>query len=345
MKQREGIWDFIKGMAILIVIFGHSIGGWDFEAWDYYVPVNSFNFNSWFTIRTIAGSWIIGVFFFISGYMLSGKKERAFDYYKKRGNRIVVPYLIWSGIYTIVNLLVYKQDVSFVSFLLGTNGIQLYFFVVSIQFMILTPLLTTIKNKKIMLYICMAITLLNNIWQLTYWMKHKCMVPNEMILCTCFIGYYYLGYYFKTAFDTSRLASSKSKIAAASFMAVACIILLAESYWRLSIISDATVAMSLNSPVNILFTVSVILFIMSFKDLYKTNIFTRKIEWIGFTSMDFFAVHWLLMRPMKLWIQNNIPSEYMWFSCIALMVVTFVACFLFVIAKQHIKDLLLPVIK
>jgi len=345
MKQREGIWDFIKGMAILIVLFGHSIGGWNFETWDYYVPVNSFNFNSWFVIRTIVGSWIIGVFFFISGYMLSEKKENALDYYKKRGKRVIVPFLIWSLIYTITNLLVYKQDVDFVSFLLGTNGIQLYFFVVSIQFMILTPLLTTIKNKKFMLYICMAITLLNNIWQLTYWMKNKCVVPNEMILCTCFIGYYYLGYYFKTAVDTSRLATKKSRITATSFMAVACVLLLAESYWRLNKISDATVAMSLNSPANILFTVSVILFIVSFKNQYKTNKFNKKIEWIGCASMDFFAVHWLLMRPMKLWIQENISSEYMWFTCIALMVVTFIACYLFVIVKQRIKDLLLPVNK
>lgn len=341
-KVRDGFWDFVKGLCIFGVFYVHSMGGWNFNEGAFYVSPESFNFNTWFVIRC-AMMGIAPLFFFISGYLTSTRKEPLGSYYKRRAKRVILPFLAWSGVYTAVAYFVYGQPVTFLSFILGTNAIQLYFLVVMIQLTILTPFLVNAKNKELVLAVCMAITIANSAFQVWYWATYAELVPNEMILCTCFIGYYYLGHYFRTRVNLESFGTKRNRRLLSLALLVAFCLLLVSCYWVLGLYDDVPIAGSFNTPMNIPYSVIFIAWVMSLKGLYADikNKFASAIERIGMFSMEFFAVHWLFMSPMKNWIIANIPKQVMWLDHFLLSLITFALCVLFIIVKQKVMALAL----
>ncbi|MDO4487973.1 MAG: acyltransferase [Eubacteriales bacterium] len=329
MNKRDDYWDFLKGLGIFTVFYAHTIGGWNYIDWGYYIAPDSLNYSIWLFFKCVFAA-AIPVFFFISGYFTPVKIESAGEYYKKRGLRIIIPFFVWSGIYSLVNLFIYKQDVTLLSFILGTNGIQLYFLAAMIQLMLLTPMLTAAKNKKLMLIICVLITLINDILHLRYWIVNNSIPNNEMILFTCFIAYYYLGIYFKANVDVSRLNCRRMRIISAVLVALVFAAFTVSAFY-LNFLTDSTnVAISYNNPLNLFYSIALILFIMSFKDLYKSNAFNDRVAWVGKMSMEFFTVHWIFMNPIKTWAQRVLMGSYYWSSHFVISAITFVLCLVYI---------------
>lgn len=102
MKMRDQLLDALRGIAILIVIFGHALQSANGRS-----PAN--------VVFNVITSFWMPLFFLISGYasgFSSGKdfKAGALSLFK----RLVVPYLIWAEFVYIRGLLVSDDNFSLV---------------------------------------------------------------------------------------------------------------------------------------------------------------------------------------------------------------------------------------
>lgn len=80
--------DFLRGIAILIVLFNHAI------------QANQINENLLSTVFMIVRSFQMPLLFFISGYTLGfSKDEPCCTFIKKKIKRLLIPYLCWMYIH------------------------------------------------------------------------------------------------------------------------------------------------------------------------------------------------------------------------------------------------------
>ena len=92
MMIRDKSWDFVKFFLMFFVVFGH---------------ICPESVSEWTPVTRIIGLFVMPLFFFVSGFFQS----RILDFkallekYKKTINRIVVPWLVWGGVYVILSVL------------------------------------------------------------------------------------------------------------------------------------------------------------------------------------------------------------------------------------------------
>ena len=111
--------------------------------------------------------YAVPVFFAISGFVLELsfiKNKNLVDYYKKRVSRLLLPYLVWSGVYYF--FIYTKHSSSFLQALTdGSSSYQLYFIPALLLFYLLFPLLHALvrvfSNKFVLigLWICQMLIL------------------------------------------------------------------------------------------------------------------------------------------------------------------------------------------
>jgi len=72
-KSKDTYWQAIRGICIIVVLYGHSRGGWNFEKWQYNDAVTSFNYQYWIIPTTIIVDMTpLTTFFFCVKYRLCG---------------------------------------------------------------------------------------------------------------------------------------------------------------------------------------------------------------------------------------------------------------------------------
>ena len=86
---------------------------------------------------------------FLSGYLTKIENENWFSFYKKRIFRVIIPYVIWTILYTLPNvlssgniLLIAKNVIT------AQAAATLYYIFVYIQFVLLTPVLAKLAKSK-----------------------------------------------------------------------------------------------------------------------------------------------------------------------------------------------------
>ena len=144
--MRSNYWDKWKGIGILLVIFGHTIQGYDF-------PSQS---NGWYAHLVLLQfiNFIVAMFFALSGYFASSSaKDVNLDikrYWYKRFVRILSPYLFWTFVFIALQAPSELLSVKAISksILLGT-GVQVgYYVIVLVQFILITPLILRIERDS-----------------------------------------------------------------------------------------------------------------------------------------------------------------------------------------------------
>ncbi|MEG6305870.1 acyltransferase [Enterobacter ludwigii] len=143
--------DAWKGIAIIAVVFIHSFG---------YLSTSNVGSNDWYfgIIFRQFINFAVPVFFFISGYLaFSYNYDGAISFYRKRLNRIIPPYLIWSVIYICFSIAILRKlptirDV-IISLVNGTSIEIGYFVIALIQLIMITPILYHIKSMRCHLFI------------------------------------------------------------------------------------------------------------------------------------------------------------------------------------------------
>lgn len=91
MMLRDRSWDFVKFVLMFLIVFGHIC------------PAG----EEWTPVTRILGLFVIPSFFFVSGFFQSGIVDFK-SLVRKFGKtffRIVVPWLVWGGLYVILSIL------------------------------------------------------------------------------------------------------------------------------------------------------------------------------------------------------------------------------------------------
>ena len=144
----------------------------------------------------------VASFLFVSGYLTDISKIIIKDFYKKRIIRVIIPYTIWSILYTTVGFVSNGIDLKkyIINYLTAGGAATMYFIFVYIQFVILTPLLGKLLKKKYW-YLGFTIApisvLVKYYWLFTGVESNKSISALYDILCFGWFTFYYLGLYLK----------------------------------------------------------------------------------------------------------------------------------------------------
>ncbi len=90
-------------------------------------------------------NFAVALFLFLSGYLTPVNINDIFKFYKKRIFRVLIPYLIWTLIYTIAHL---NFDRLFVNLITTRASVAFYYIFVYIQFVLITPFLKKMACSK-----------------------------------------------------------------------------------------------------------------------------------------------------------------------------------------------------
>ncbi|MGN8774108.1 acyltransferase family protein [Candidatus Weimeria sp. HCP3S3_B5] len=142
----------------------------------------------WVCIRPIF-NFAVGAFLFLSG-LLTVKQEHWKHFFLRRIQRVLIPYIIWSCIYT----LAYRHFSDFVYNLLTFQCCDIYYYLaVYIQCILLTPLLISLLNSRwrIIGYFITPVFIL--IMYYAIWNGNPFQYPWNAIFFPAWGTYYYYG--------------------------------------------------------------------------------------------------------------------------------------------------------
>jgi len=147
--MRDSSIDLGRGLAILFVYFSHSI---------LYHPINMLDMYPWCKfLHEIFGSFMMPIFFIISGYLFSKTHKSTGELYKGKTLRIFVPYLTTMAIIIGMKLVLpmemsYNYAVGKGAYALIINvllqgGDRWFVHTLFIIFLLLIPIRRLLKNK------------------------------------------------------------------------------------------------------------------------------------------------------------------------------------------------------
>lgn len=149
-KQKSDFWWMIKGICAIAVIAIHSFISMEVT-------------GSVVVTRQFINFPVI-LFIFMAGYFVNVSKIKS-DWKKwtvGRLRRIMLPYLVFSVLYLlfawrIKGMLINWKGV-IASILLGTSNVHMYYCIVMLQLIIITPLIIALYNKSWLKYVCFFVT-------------------------------------------------------------------------------------------------------------------------------------------------------------------------------------------
>ena len=148
--------DICRGIAILAVLFIHVSGHFlpALHSPKSHTPPSA----SWYTLAlpNLASQWAVPCFLMLSAFVNALSLARNPDltgYGRRRLKAAVLPYLLWSGVYILVNwALGLERHLSFghiaKMLLTGTAEFHLYFFVLVIELYLVLPLLLPLFKRR-----------------------------------------------------------------------------------------------------------------------------------------------------------------------------------------------------
>lgn len=190
--SKNQYYQMIRGICIIAVIIIHLLSRQDNET------INDFNI----ILRTLV-NFCVGVFVFLSGYFVNTEKVKndKIKWMIGRFKRVGIPFLIFSTI--AATILMIKNGNSIMGYvidiIIGSASAQLYYIVVLIQLIILTPILIKIINskKRYLNNIIIAITPVYLLLLAILNIHYNIQLPKYQTIFLAWIIYYYLGLYYK----------------------------------------------------------------------------------------------------------------------------------------------------
>lgn len=140
---RDTYWDAVRGVCIIAVVWIHTTNGLAYAD-----GPNAWAYDYWLVARQLV-NFAVAVFIFLAAYFVSPAKVitgpgSAATWLRSRAVRLGVPFLVWSLGYTLLiswiddawDPRLFVRDI-----ILGASVAHLYFIVVLLQLVLLTPLL------------------------------------------------------------------------------------------------------------------------------------------------------------------------------------------------------------
>lgn len=129
-KLKNNKIQILRAIAIISVILIHLCPNMKFEI--YFRPFINFG---------------VAIFIFLSGFLTKIENDNWISFYKKRITRVIIPYVIWTLIYSLINNAFSVRNI--LKNLITTKSASiLYYIFVYIQFTLLTPLIGKLAKSK-----------------------------------------------------------------------------------------------------------------------------------------------------------------------------------------------------
>ncbi|MET4562476.1 acyltransferase [Lysinibacillus parviboronicapiens] len=204
MQKRIQYMDSLRAIAILGVLLLHV-------ATPYVVLYGKINEIDWQIgiIYNALSRWCVPIFLMISGALLLGRTEEPLGiFFKKRANKILLPFIAWSIIYYAWATYMWSPGYSWKEFFIMFFNNQIYYhlwyFYALIGIYLLAPIVNIFVNHASKQMIGYVVVL----WILFYGVLryYSYIVSNEFTLffpLSEYIGFFLLGYYL-AAFELTK---------------------------------------------------------------------------------------------------------------------------------------------
>lgn len=137
----------------------------------------------------------VGLFLFLSGYLTKLENNDWKKFYKKRIIRVLVPYIIWTVIYSVLHGFDIKRLL--INLITSKATGTLYYIPVYIQFVLLTPVLAKLITSKYRwigwVITPLALIIFKYIWLILGMPLNKYISAIWDVSCLGWFIYYYLG--------------------------------------------------------------------------------------------------------------------------------------------------------
>ncbi len=269
-------------------------------------------------------NFAVAMFLFISGYLTKAEIPSIGKFYGKRILRVIVPYTIWSLIFTFA----YRSfDSFFINFFTANCNSIYYYIFVYIQFVLLTPLIIKLAKSRFA-YLGYFITPISIII-----IRYLLPLANISLgfpfparnFFVWFI-YYYLGIILGNNIRTCNITYIKS------FVIYTAVLIISEIegfvWYKLGNYDMATTQIRLTS---ILTSVAAILIAYNFLrddkiSLIESNIFTKIFIFLGDCSFGIYLSHMLILMILR-----HIPGyEYLFFPITSILAIIISAFCVFI---------------
>ena len=196
-KKRIFYMDYVRAIAIIGVLVIHAAAPYAtmYDKVDFWMWESSIIYNS--LVR-----WCVPLFLMVSGALLLGRKEESLkDFFTKRANRIIIPFLVWSVFYFTWRHYYYDAEFSIAKMIsqMLNNGTyyHLWYFSALIAIYLFVPVFNVFVNHASRTLIRYIVIL----WIIAYggFRYFSYLVTNEAATffpLTEFIGMFLMGYYF-----------------------------------------------------------------------------------------------------------------------------------------------------
>lgn len=295
-KDKDNFFQIVRGICIICVVLIHSQNGIEYKDSGIY----SFNYDYWLIFRQFI-NFPVAVFVFLTAYFTNTRKviEKPWPYYISRGRRLLIPFLVWSILYSAISVARngFNIDIFFIGMKIieGQAATPLYYIVVLLQLVIITPVLIkciTSKYLNLMVFLITP-TYLILIYVYSYITKHQ--MPLYGTLFPAWLVFYYLGLYIKI--KGYPISKKEKPVASAIIASLAALLFsIIECYFMLYLGFEDGFASSQIKISSFLYSLSIINLIFVLKDYHlKTKL--NNITKIGNYSYGIFYVHcfWLLI--------------------------------------------------
>jgi surface polysaccharide O-acyltransferase-like enzyme len=184
--------------AIYLVILLHNFA-------PFFTKLYLFGTKTWWVMDILSGLTRMGVplFFMISGYLaLSDQRtEKIFPFYRRRIGKLLLPLLVWNGIYFLFNGLLYQQPMdglAFLNQLLGKGSkYHLWFLYQIIGLYLLAPFLKRITDhvrKRELFVLFLVILLVPTLFHFINGVQAAVTVAPFGALVEGYAGFFLYGY-------------------------------------------------------------------------------------------------------------------------------------------------------
>ncbi|EON71809.1 acyltransferase [Lysinibacillus sphaericus] len=299
MQKRIQYMDSLRAMAILGVLLLHA-------ATPYVVLYDEINEIDWQIgiIYNALSRWCVPIFLMISGALLLGRKEEPLGvFFKKRANKILLPFIAWSVIYYAWATYMWSPGYSLKEFFIMLFNNQVYYhlwyFYALIGIYLLVPIFNIFVNHASRQMIGYVIVL----WLLFYggFRYYSYLVSNEFTLffpLSEYIGFFLLGYYI-AAFEIAQ----KWRIGIYVLGMVGAI----ETVFRTNVLTEeqgqfTSYAFSYTSPNVIAMSVALFVFVkywVNRKVARGTYVTSGIIKLIGQTSFGVYLIHAMILDKVR----------------------------------------------
>ena len=194
MNQKDEYWQGVRGIAALAVVFIHCRNGLGYtDGWQYL----------WFVERAVV-NFPVFLFVFMSGFFVRNTnlcdRAQCLSFYRKKAERILIPYMVWSLLYIVIDIAAGKVSGNastaseyIVAIFTGGAAPQLYYCIVLLQLIVLTPVLVRFERSGWFTVLLLCISPVYSAMLSLVSLINGAPPPMYSLPFTAWISFYYAG--------------------------------------------------------------------------------------------------------------------------------------------------------